>query len=162
MKLLSVAIAVLLACSGCANAAGNPSPNIPCALPGSDTQTYSSLDAMAPEIKAELARQFGDPTGEHIKMAARDEYFNVTDAIGPDQEGWPFQRFIQGGRSGTRWYVWYEYGGIAYGLHAAIWDLPANAAAPQLILSTSLPSGLCEFTLTHWSDPIPATPMKFW
>jgi len=162
MKLLAVGIAALLTCAGCAHAADNPSPNIPCTLPGEDTQTYSSLDTMAPEIKVELARQFGDPTGRHIKMAARDEDFNVTDAIGPGQETWPFQRFVQGGRSGTRWYVWYEYGGIVYGLHTAIWDLPANAAAPLLILSTSLPSGICEFTLKHWSDPPPATPAKFW
>jgi hypothetical protein len=117
---------------------------------------------MAPEIRAELARQFGDPAGQHIKMAARDQDFNVTDAIGPDQGDWPFQRFIQGGQSGARWYVWYEYGGIVYGLHVAIWDLPENAGAPQLILSTSLPDGLCEFTLKHWADPPPASPAKFW
>jgi hypothetical protein len=156
-----IALIAMLAFSGCARAA-NPSPNIPCTLPGGDEQTSLSLDAMAPAIRAELARQFGDPTGQHIKMAARDQDFNVTDAIGHDQEGWPFQRFIQGGRSGKRWYVWYEYGGIAYGLHAAIWDLPDNAGTPLLILSASLPSGLCEFTLKHWRDPAPATPAKFW
>jgi hypothetical protein len=124
LKPLIVAIAALLACSGCANAAKNPSLNIPCTLPGGGTQRFSTLDAMAPEIKAQLARQFGDPTGQHIAMAPRDGNFNIGGALDEETVNWPFHRFIQGGRSGTRRYVWYEYGGIAYGVRAEIFHLP--------------------------------------
>jgi hypothetical protein len=126
-----VAIAALSACSGCANAAKNPSLNIPCTLPGGDTQRFSTLDAMAP----------------------RDGNFNIGDALDEETVNWPFHRFIQGGRSGTRWYVWYEYGGIAYGVRAEIFHLPKGADKPEVILDQG-PNGstLCEFTIRHLND----------
>jgi len=150
MKLLPVAIAALLACSGCANAANNPSPNIPCTLPGADAQTFLSIDVMAPEIKAALARQFGDPTGQRIAMAPRDGNFNIGDALDEETVNWPFHRFIQGGRWGDRWYVWYEYGGIAYGVRAEIFDLPKQASAPQMLFDQSVSSAeICKTTLNY-------------
>src|SRR5690242_14458894 len=114
MKLRVLSAVLALACFGCNRPVQvsepaveapventRPSPILPCTLPGGDNQTFMSLDAMAPGIQ----RQFG-------RMAPRDGNFNISDALGPGQENWPFTRFIQGGRSGTRWYVWYEYGGI--------------------------------------------------
>jgi hypothetical protein len=148
MRLLPFVFATVLACAACAHAADNPSPNIPCTIPGDGAQTYSSLDAMAPEIKAELARQGGDPSGQHIAMAPRDGNFNIGDALDGQTVNWPFHRFIQGGRWGTRWYVWYEYGGIAYGTRAEIFELPPGASAPRVIFDQSIgASEICEVTI---------------
>ena len=154
MKLYALLAVLVLACSGCTKpvhdsgpAVETPventgsSPDFPCTLPGGDTQTFTSLETMAPEIR----QQFG-------RMAPRDGNFNISDAIGPGQENWPFTRFIQGGRSGTRWYVWYEYGGIAYGIEAKIIDLPVRDHTPRLILRGAPGKDICQFTIQHLND----------
>ncbi len=125
---LAIAAAISLATA----AVAEPSPQVSCDLAGNDTASFTALDAMAPAIGAELGRRMsvagaGAPTPV---MAPRDAAWQVTDVV---VEPLPGRRFIQGGRSGSRWYVWYESGGIAHLYHLAIFDLPDAAAAPTVI-----------------------------
>ena len=61
-------------------------------------------------------------------MAPRDSDWQVTDVIlDPTLAE---RRFIQGIRDGTRWYVWFEQGGMGRWLAIAIFDLPKSANAP--------------------------------
>jgi len=113
-------------------AAAEPSPQVSCNIAGNDTSSFASLDAMPPAIVAELGRRMavagaGAPTP---LMAPRDAAWQVTDVV---VEPLPGRRFILGGRTGSRWYVWYESGGVAHLYHLAIFDLPDAAAAPTVI-----------------------------
>ena len=126
------ALVVAAATSLATAAAAEPSPEVSCALAGNDTASFTSLDAMAPAIGVELGRRMavagaGAPTP---LMAPRDAAWQVTDVV---VEPLPGRRFILGGRTGSRWYVWYESGGVAHLYHLAIFDLPDAAAAPTVI-----------------------------
>jgi len=111
-----------------------PSPTVTCPLEAKDGATFLSLDGLDARIVAELMRRFSAPATMSIAeiVAPRDAEWQVTDVVMPGQ---PLlgRRFIQGGRAGTRWYVWYESGGIAHQYHAAIFDLPPAAPAPHLV-----------------------------
>lgn len=125
-----------------------PSPDLTCRLPGNDSETFLSIDDMAPQVKQELTRRMGDPSGRHLNMAARDQEFQMGDVI--VDPTLPPRRFIQGGRIGTRWYVWYEHGGETYASNVAIFELP-NGAMPQLVFFDTT-SQLCAATKAHLND----------
>jgi len=113
-------------------AAAEPSPQGSCDIKGNDTASFTSLDAMAPAIGVELGRRMAVPgaSAPTPVMAPRDAAWQVTDVV---TEPLPGRRFILGGRTGSRWYVWYESGGVAHLYHLAIFDLPDAAAAPAVI-----------------------------
>jgi hypothetical protein len=90
------------------------SPGVACTIPGRDAQIFHSLADMALPVRQAL----GD-------MAERDAPFQETDVIDGDQP-LSLRRFIQGGHSGTYWYVWYEHGGMGLSYNIAYFDLPAG------------------------------------
>src|SRR6516225_8039966 len=65
-------------------------------------------------------------------MAERDSSWEATDVVG--SRPLPSRRFIKGGRIRSRWYVWYEQGGIGHSYHLAIFDLAGATATPDLIV----------------------------
>jgi hypothetical protein len=113
-----------------------PSPVVACPLQAG--ATFLSIDGLDARIVAELKRRFSAPETMRIAdmIAPRDAEWQVTDVVTPGQ---PLlgRRFIQGGRVGTRWYVWYESGGIAHQYHAALFDLAPAASAPRLLAHIS-------------------------
>jgi hypothetical protein len=122
---------VLLALSAGRPAVAEPSPDISCP-PGGGGAEFASLDAMAPPVVAELARRMALPEGARIAtyMAPRDAAWQVTDVV---VEPLPGRRFIRGDQVGSRWFIWYESGGIAHRYHVAIFDLPPAAPAARLV-----------------------------
>jgi hypothetical protein len=132
----ALAVALLLGASACASAkppAAPPDPNWTCHLRHEATYVRS-LKNLPPEIQASLKAAAG-------AMADRGEFFNAGDAI--SRPG-PFNRFIRGGRSGSRWFVWYEHGGFAYWHQIVIFDMElvnhlvvnTQARAPDLCAET--------------------------
>ena len=94
-----------------------------------DSQKFYALGKMAPQISEEIVRRMSDSDYTTIGsiMAARNRNWQVGDVIIWDL---PRRRFIQGGRIGSRWYVWYEQGGIAHSYHLAVFDLTEATATP--------------------------------
>lgn len=126
------------------------SPGVPCTLPGNDNQTFLRVGDMALPVRQALARKFGDSTGFRIDMAARDTAFQETDSIDSSGPLLSFQRFIQGGHTGTFWYVWYEQGGMAYSYNIAYLELPTgtNGVVAKLQYTYALTvSDLCPLTI---------------
>jgi hypothetical protein len=104
-----------------------------------------------------LAGFLGDETGRVIDMVPRDADYQQTDLIEPSSPPLSFHRLIQAGRSGSRWYVWFETGGpLSYSLVIGEWR--AGEERARLVSEEDASSGtdLCSQTLKHWNDP----PMK--
>jgi hypothetical protein len=133
-RLAPLALAVIGAIATARAAIAEPSPNPSCPFAPEDSQEFAALDRMAPQIVAELARRIPAPENDRTApiMAARDGAWQATDSVvpGPLQ----FRRFIRGGRVGTRWYVWYERGGISHSYNLALFDLPPAAPAAHLVI----------------------------
>ncbi len=83
-----------------AAAAVPPSP----ACSVSDRAIVGSLREMPPSIREALGG----------RMADRDQPFNISDAVPPGQERWPFLRVICGYKTATGYVVERERGGRAY------------------------------------------------
>jgi hypothetical protein len=124
------------------------SPSVPCTLPGGDAQTFLRFDDMALPVRQAVARKFGDPTGAKIDMVERDAPFQETDLVAGDRP-LSFQRFVQGGRAGTRWYVWYEQGGMGLFYNIIYFNLRAGSGdVRQMWQEDALAiSELCPLTL---------------
>jgi hypothetical protein len=139
----------------CRSALAFPCPNVPCPLPGKDSQTFLTVDKVAPPIFHELQRRFGDPPGNGIDMEARESDWQETDVTFEGDPVHSMRRFIQAGHDGSRWYVWYELGGIGYSIQIAIFDLPAGAQKPVLVIHTVAfdAKTLCPMTRDHLNDP---------
>lgn len=78
-------------------------------------------------LPASIANFVLGKTGE---MAERGQYFNATDVI---LKSAPMHRFIRAGHEGTRWFVWFEHGGIAYNKNIAVFDLAPKEVRPRLV-----------------------------
>jgi hypothetical protein len=70
-----------------------PSPSLPCDLPGEDSETYLSVNALPPAIKQALVNEQGD--GKVVDMVPRDAGFQETDLIESPDGPLSFHRFIQ-------------------------------------------------------------------
>jgi hypothetical protein len=147
-------LSLLLAMVGPATAHAFPSPVVSCPLTGKDSGPFLTVDQLAPQIVQELQRRFHNPPGDFIDMERRDAEWQETDVVVGSQPMRSTRRFIQGGHEGTRWYVWYESGGIGYSDDIAIFDLPAGANAPRLVIHTFVlrPEQLCGETKAHLHD----------
>ncbi len=86
-----------------------------------------SLKALPPTIRAKLKATVG-------AIADRGEFFNATDAV---RRPAPFNRFIRGGQSGRRWFVWYEHGGFAYWREIVLFQRVDSLAPAMRVRSTS-------------------------
>ena len=152
--LLRATLPSLLVIGLCGSALAFPSPNVPCPLPGKDSQTFLTLDDVATPIVHELQRRFRNPPGNGIDMDARDKDWQETDVVMGDEPMHSIRRFVQAGHDGSRWYVWYELGGIGYSLQIAIFDLPAGADMPRLVFHNWVERAekLCPATLSHLRD----------
>jgi hypothetical protein len=148
-----LALPLLLAFYALTPALAFPSPNVSCPLSAKDSETFLTLDQVTPQIVRELQRRFGNPPGNGIDMAPRDHDWQVTDVI-TSEVPLSFRRFVQAGHEGSRWYVWYEMGGMGHSYHIAIFDLPEGAVAPRLLLHTAVnfPEQLCSPTMAHLHD----------
>jgi hypothetical protein len=98
---------------------------------GSGVTLYSSLDRWPEPLTAYFAGKLANRAGLRLELgglAPRDSYFSASDFL---ISGWPTRRPIGVGRSGDRWFVWYEHGG--FGLHvrlcATTADIPSGRAA---------------------------------
>jgi hypothetical protein len=131
-----------------------PSPVVPCPLPGKDSQTFLSVDELAPPIFRELQRRFGNSPGNGIDMEARDNDWQVGDVSIGGQPLHSMRRFVQAGHDRNRWYVWYEAGGTGYSLHIVIFDLAAGAERPDVVVHTATfdAEALCSTTMAHIWD----------
>jgi hypothetical protein len=147
-------LSLLLAMVGPATAHAFPSPVVSSPLTGKDSGPFLTVDQLAPQIVQELQRRFGNSPGNGIDMAPRDADWQVTDVIMGSQPLLSTRRFVQGGREGTRWYVWYEMGGPGYSDQIAIFDLPAGAGSPRLVIHTFVdrPEQLCGETKAYLHD----------
>jgi hypothetical protein len=152
--LRSLTLSLLLTMADLAPAHAFPSPVVPCPLSGKDSGTFLTVEQLAPQIVHELQRRFRNPPGNGIDMAPRDADWQETDVIDGSQPMMSIRRFVQGGHEGDRWYVWYEMGGIGHSYHIAIFDLPAGAGTPRLVIHTFVdrPEQLCGETMTHLHD----------
>jgi len=152
--LLRVSLPSLLVVSLCRSALAFPSPNVPCPLPGKDSQTFLSVDELAPPIFHALQTRFGNELRNGIDMAARDSDWQETDLVEMGSPPLSFRRFIQAGHDGSGWYVWYERGGIGQSYQIAIFDLPAGAEKPRLVFHNWVERAekLCPATLSHLRD----------
>jgi hypothetical protein len=114
----ALAVALLAAALTTAACAGVREPSVPPTPTSADcklkhpSQDVTSLKDLTAPIRAALKAVAGD-------MADRGEFFNGGDVV---MKPAPFKRFIRGGESGGRWYVWYEHGGIAYWHQVVVFD----------------------------------------
>ena len=133
------------ACASACSRVPKPCRSLP--FGGADTQEFLSIDDIAPPIVHELQWRLGNP----IDMEPRDHDWQETDLIVMDEPSCSFRRFVQGGRDGTRWYVWHERGGMAHSHHIAIFDLPKGGTTPHLLIHTWVmkPDQLCPKTKAH-------------
>ena len=114
MTRVALTALLLLGASGCASA--KPAdPNLTCRL-RHPARYVDSLKQLPTAIQIALKKTAGP-------MADRGEDFNATDVVTKPA---PFNRFIRGGQSGGRWFVWYEHGGIAYWRQIVIFALDPN------------------------------------
>jgi hypothetical protein len=148
-------LVALLLCSHEAKAAP-PSPAIErCEALGAETVT--ALRDLPPSLIAELDRQFGGGGGgKYVALADRDQDWQPTDVI--MDATLPTRRFIQAGHVGSRWYVWYEQGGIAHSFHVALFDVKPSDPPVVLGLDFAGPAGLCATTRKIWNlapGPLP-------
>jgi hypothetical protein len=141
-----------------------PSPVVPCPLPGKDSQTFLSVDELAPPTFRELQRRFGNPPGNGIDMEARDHDWQATDTLIEGEPMLSMRRFVQAGHDRNRWYVWYEAGGGGHAFHIAIFDLPANTEMPELVIHTATfdAETLCPTTMAHIWDATASEEYLFW
>lgn len=155
--------AVIIAAAGSAEAA--PGPSVACPTLAKDGSVFLSLDQMDSRIVAELQRRFAQGQAYDISqlIAPRDGDWQATDVIMPGPM-LPGRRFLQGGRVGDTWYVWYQTGGIAIMFHAAIFELPHAAEQPRLRAHTAgRLDDLCPFTMAQLAGRGPAgQPYDFW
>ena len=162
MRAVAAVITVILWTAGSAAAA--PGPSVSCPALAKDG-AFLSLDQMDPRIVAELLRRFaqGQPYDLNQLIAPRDGDWQATDVIMPGPT-LPGRRFIQGGRVGDIWYVWYQTGGIAVMYHAAVFELPPAAERPRLRAHTAgRLDDLCPFTTAQLTGRVPAgPPYEFW
>ncbi|MEI9885327.1 MAG: hypothetical protein WDN08_02315 [Rhizomicrobium sp.] len=99
----------LAACGGAAKPPIPPSPGDGCTL-RHPAERVDSLKKLPKAVRDALLATAGG-------MADRGEFFNAGDAVSTPA---PFNRFIAAGQIGTRWFVWYEHGGIAYWKQIAV------------------------------------------
>jgi len=97
-------LGTLLFASGALASEQPDSQDFTCKL-GHAAAMIDSLKALPPAVAKALHAKVGD-------MAERGGAFNATDVIiDPNTPG---RRFIRAGHAGSKWFVWYEQGGIAY------------------------------------------------
>jgi hypothetical protein len=117
--LAALAVIILTAATlWVATAYARRSPVIACRL-GPGVALYSSLGPLPEAIAGKLA----GPAGYGRTCAAR-RLLNGTDVA---ISGLPVRRRIGAGRSGDRWFLWYEHGGYAPHAHLVLFDLAADA-----------------------------------
>ena len=136
------ALTALLLC-GCSDATpAKPTPKPPQAPSSADcTMKHTahdvlSLKALPENIRAALLKQAGG-------MADRGEFFNAGDAVTTPA---PFNRFIRGGETQGKWYVWYEHGGIAYWHQIVVFAIDPSGAVHTEANQISHNTNLCEAT----------------
>lgn len=150
---LSIAAAATLAFA-------DRSPRIACHIEGKDREEFFALKEMPATISNALLAQLSKwSSGDASSLIApRNADWQATDVI--ITKGLANRRFIKGGRSGTRWYVWYEKGGIGHSYHIALFDLPAPQQAARIVTHDVVagPEALCPITqaiLLRQSSPDP-------
>jgi hypothetical protein len=134
--LAAASLVAALTTAGCAGAKEPSAPPTPtsadCKLKHPSHDVTSLKDLPAP-IRAALKAVAGD-------MADRGAFFNGGDVLIKPA---PFKRFIRGGETGGRWYVWYEHGGIAYWHQVVVFD----AATARVVSDVhSNDANLCAMT----------------
>jgi hypothetical protein len=113
---------------------------------------FAGADARADDVSPDLACKFDHavndvasfdvlpkPVTDFLRprlgeMAKRGEYFNATDVV---MKPAPSRRFIRAGRSGDKWFLWYEHGGIAYNRNIVVLSWRPGDAAAILIAHTA-------------------------
>lgn len=146
MSLCAVLAVLLLAgAAGCASAkppASPPDPNLTCRLKDHPASYVNSLKRLPPAIRAALTASAG-------AIADRGEFFNAGDVVTKPA---PFNRFIRGGDSDGRWFVWYEHGGIAYWHQVVVFA--ANPRPVPWFNGPSTNADLCAMTDAILSQPV--------
>jgi hypothetical protein len=142
-----IAAVLLLAGVAAASAANSdftrepkpPAPFVPIMPTGVDcamkhpSRDVISLKQLPAPIRAALKKVAG-------AMADRGEFFNSSDVM---QKPGPFNRFIRGGESGGRWYVWYEHGGFAYWHQVVVFEADGSRVVSNV---HSNDANLCAMT----------------
>ena len=95
--------ALLLGAASPLVAAGDPDPRT-CEL-RNEAEFFQRRSDLPQDMQAAL--------GKPGPMAEAGERYNATDAIDTSLPPVPFDRFVLSGKSGDRWFVWYESGGMS-------------------------------------------------
>jgi hypothetical protein len=136
-----IALALLLC--GCASAKpARPEPSPQPVPAGADcvlkhaSHDVLSLKKLPANIRDALTKLAGG-------MADRGQFFNATDVVVKPA---PFNRFIRGGETQGKWYVWYEHGGIAYWRQIVLFAIDPSGTVHVEKNITARGADLCEAT----------------
>ncbi|HLY58830.1 MAG TPA: hypothetical protein VKS60_24925 [Stellaceae bacterium] len=152
---IAAALALVLIASNAAFA--EPSPNPACPALDQGGTSFNSVKEIPAPIATELARKMPGAILNEFIMADRDQPWQVTDVVIPGPR-LPSRRFIRGGNVGSRWYIWYETGGIAHEFYVAIVELPSTREAAKAVTHFfASPDRMCSETREHLADPTPAS-----
>ncbi len=129
-----LATAVLLSLTSASTAQFfDRSPTPSCTKTWTAVTFYERLDAMPPDIIEAFATLLGGnkkPQELASWIAERNHEWGATD-VRPANV--PSLRFIYGLKNRDRWFVWYEYGGIARGAIVVAFDSDPSTSKPSLV-----------------------------
>ena len=120
-------------------------------------QHFQSIKQMPEPLSELLLGKFGGPAPG---IASRDEEFNVSDVI--SDASIPQRRVLDAGRTGDRWFLWYEHGGYVYRQHLVLLEFHLGDREPKVVANmTDLRGDFCERTKRRLSGkPLTEQPPK--
>ena len=104
----------------------------PCAIAGL-TRQFAAVSEMPQPVKNFFFYKFREPPAG---IAARNEPFNATDVIMPGEKK-PMRRLIDAGMRDSRWFVWYEHGGLALHEHLMLFELAPSDTNIRIVANVT-------------------------